>query len=287
MAVLVAATFAVARRDLHAGRIGAADSGTARRVRPGGGHARLAARLTAAPARTWGLVAALVAFVFGLLARDFGEAVAEMPTSVELAAQMGWVGIETPEGVIAFTFALVALLVAVFAAGQVAAIREEESSWRIEHLLVRALGRGRWLATRVAVAATAVALVALVAGVAAWAGTALAGTPVSFGDALLAGVNIVPVALLALGAGVALVGLVPRLAAPLAYGIVVGAYLLDFIGGLLDLPEAVLGLSPFRHLAAVPASSIDAVPALVMVGLGVLGAVVGLVAFRRRDLQEA
>ena len=35
------------------------------------------------------------------------------------------------------------------------------------------------------------------------------------------------------------------------------AYLLDFVGGMLNLPEAVLDLSPFRHVAAVPVVGID------------------------------
>jgi ABC-2 type transport system permease protein len=81
--------------------------------------------------------------------------------------------------------------------------------------------------------------------------------------------------------------LAPRLTAPPAYGLVLAAYLLDFVGGFLDLPEAVLDISPLRHLAAVPAVDIDVGPALIMLLVAVLGMAVGLVAFRRHDLQEA
>jgi ABC-2 type transport system permease protein len=244
-------------------------------------------RLTRAGVRTWGAIVGVVALAFGLLARDFAEAIADLPTMIEMGNQLGWVALDTPEGMVGFTFGIVALLLALFAAGQAAAIREEEASWRIEHLLVRPLGRTRWLATRVATSAIAVVLLAIVASLAALAGTAIVGTPIDAGGAALAVVNVVPLAWLVLGLGVALLGLLPRLTAPLTYGLVLAAYLLDFVGGVLELPEAVLDASPFRQLAAVPAESLAVTPLVVMLAVGTVLALVGVVAFRRRDLQEA
>jgi len=287
LAVLVAATYLLADRDLHAGRLAAGDDAVGRTPRPVAGQADLAVRLTAGPMRTWGLVAGVVALGFGLLARDFSVAVADLETMAELTAMMGYPAMGTPEGIVGFAFSLVGLVLAVFAAGQAIAIREEEATWRIEHLLVRPVGRVRWLATRTATAALAVALAAVIAGVLGWLGTALVGTPIAFTDGLLAGVNLIPIAWLALGIGVAVMGLLPRLTAPVTYTLVIVAYLLDFVGAMLELPEAVLDLSPFRHLAAVPAADLNLGAALVMLTVAVLGVVVGAVAFGRRDLQEA
>jgi ABC-2 type transport system permease protein len=285
--VLFAAVVWFSQRDLHAGLLGGATDEPVRTPRPIGGHVSLAVRLTRAGARTWGAIVGIVALAFGLLARDFAEAIADLPTMIEMGNQLGWVALDTPEGVVAFTFGIVVLLLALFAAGQAAAIREEEASWRIEHLLVRPLGRTRWLATRVATSAVAVAVLAVVAALAAWIGTAMVGIPIDAGDALLAAINAVPLAWLVLGLGVALLGLVPRLTAPLAYGLVLVAYLLDFVGGVLELPEAVLDASPFRQLAAVPAESLAVTPLVVMMAVAAALTAVGVVAFRRRDLQEA
>ncbi len=285
--VLFLAVVAWSQRDLTAGWLGGATDEPSRAPRTVTGHTHLAARLTGAGLRTWGAIIGIVTLAFGLLARDFSEAVADLPTMVEMGNQLGWHGIDTPEGIVGFTFGIVALLLAVFAAGQAAAIREEEASWRIEHLLVRPLGRVRWLLTRIATAAVAVVLLALVAGGLVSAGAALVGTPITLADALAAAVNVVPVAWLALGVGIAVFGILPRATAPLAYGLVLAAYLLDFVGGLLELPEWALELSPFRQLAAVPAQSMEVVPLLVMVAVGVVAAGIGTVAFRRRDLQEA
>jgi ABC-2 type transport system permease protein len=46
----------------------------------------------------------------------------------------------------------------------------------------------------------------------------------------------------------------------------------------------VLDLSPFTHLALVPAEPWAATSGIVMTGLGVIAATVGLVGFRRRDI---
>ncbi len=285
--VLFLAVLALSQRDLAAGWFGGATDEPARSPRPMGGHASLAVRLTAAGARTWGAIIGIVALAFGLLARDFSEAVADLPTMVEMGNQIGWYDIDTPEGIVAFTFGIVALLLAVFAAGQAAAIREEEASWRIEHLLVRPLGRVRWLVTRTVTAVVGVVLLALLAAAAIAVGAAIVGAPIEVVDALAAAVNVVPVAVLALGIGIAVLGLLPRLTAPVTYGLVLAAYLLDFVGGLLELPEWALELSPFRQLAAVPAQSIEVLPLVVMLAVGLAAAGIGTVAFRRRDLQEA
>jgi ABC-2 type transport system permease protein len=284
--LLVAAALAVVRRDLHAGVVVGAE-GSAERARPLRSQAGLALRLTAGPAATWGAVIAFLGLGFGLLARDFADAAAALPTTVEFTAQLGWPGLDRPEGIVALAFLWIAFLLALFAAAQAAAIREEEASWRLEHLLVRPIGRSRWLLTRIAFSAAALVLLAAAAGVAAWLGSVLIGTPIAFADGLRAAANVVPVAVLFLGIGIAALGLAPRVTAPLTYGLAVAAFLLDFVGGFLDLPEAVLDLSPYRHLAFVPAADIAVGPAVMMLIAGLLGVVVGLAAFRRRDLQEA
>jgi ABC-2 type transport system permease protein len=287
LAVLLAATYRLVDRDLHAAWLRSGADAPSRTPRPVRGPGGLALRLVAGPVRTWGLVAGSLALAFGLLARDFSVAVADLETMAELTEMLGYPAMDTAEGAIGFAASWVAVVLAVFAATQVAAIREEEASWRIEHLLARPLGRTRWLLTRVGTSAVAATVVAGVAGVLAWAGTALVGTPIALADGLLAGVNVIPVAWLVLGVGVGLVGVAPRLAVPVTYTLVVATYLLDFVGGMLELPEAVLDLSPFRHLAAVPAADPALGAALVMIAVAVVAAAVGCVAFRRRDLKEA
>lgn len=287
LVALLAPAFALARRELHAGLIGSREA-VVEHARPVRSQAVLAARLTLGPVLGWGAAVAAAGLVFGLIAADMSAAVVELGRPVlEVFDRIGYEGIDTPGGIVALLMGFVVLGLAVFAAAQAAGIREEEASWRIEHILARPVGRVRWLTTRTVVAAAAVAVLALVGAVAAWLGTAVTGTAIGFGDAILTGVNLMPVSWLFLGLGILVLGALPRLTGPLTYAAVVVAYLINLIGSLLELPEAVLDASPFRHLAAVPAVHIDVPPAIIMVAAAIAASALGVALFRRRDLREA
>jgi ABC-2 type transport system permease protein len=79
-------------------------------------------------------------------------------------------------------------------------------------------------------------------------------------------------------------GVLPRLAVPVAWGVLAAAFLVMQLGAVLDLPQIVLDLSPFTHVPNAPAASVEALPLVVLsaVGLAIGGA--GLALFRRRDL---
>jgi ABC-2 type transport system permease protein len=61
-------------------------------------------------------------------------------------------------------------------------------------------------------------------------------------------------------------------------------YVVTLLGPALSWPAWVLNLSPFTHLALVPAVAWAATPGIIMTGLGVVLLGVGLLAFNRRDL---
>ncbi len=284
--VLTALTLVFARRDLHGGQLGQVERSYPD-APPVRNELSLGARLVRGPMVVWGAILGLSGLVFGLMAEDFAAAMSDLPDTMAMAEQIGWFAIDTPEGIVASMMLFLALVLCLFAAAQAAAIREEEASWRIEHLLVRPLGRVRWLLGRVAVSAAAIVVMAFVTVGAAWIGVAVVGSPMSLGDLPATALNLVPIAWLFLGIGVALAGVAPRLTAPVTYGAIILAYVLDLVGGIIELPESVLELGPFRHLAAVPVQSYPVVAALVMVGVAVVAVAVGVAVFRRRDLQEA
>ena len=80
-----------------------------------------------------------------------------------------------------------------------------------------------------------------------------------------------------------LYGVVPRLSslawAGLAFGVVV-----LFFGPLLHLPGWVQDLSPYHHLALVPAESFRWAPFVVLLALSAGLSVAGQAAFARRDV---
>lgn len=284
--VLTALTLVFARRDLHGGQLGQVER-SYHDAPSVGNDLSLAARLVRGPLVVWGAILGLSGLVFGLMAEDFAAAMADLPDTMAMAEQIGWFAIDTPEGIVASMMLFLALVLCLFAAAQAAAIREEEASWRIEHLLVRPVGRVRWLLGRVAVSMAAIVVLAFVTVAAAWVGVAIVGSPMPLGDLPATALNLVPIAWLFLGIGVALAGIVPRLTAPVTYGAVIAAYVLDLVGGIIELHERVLELGPFRHLAAVPVQDYPFGAALIMVVVAAVAVAIGISVFRRRDLQEA
>jgi ABC-2 type transport system permease protein len=146
--------------------------------------------------------------------------------------------------------------------------------------LTRSVGRTQWLLVRTGVAAAAIVVAAAAMAVPSWAGAAITGANLPIGDLPITVANLVPVAWMFLGLGVAVFGLMPRITAPVAYGMVLAAYVLDLVGGILEIPEEILRYGPYRHVAAVPAAAMSVGPAVLMVAVGV-------VAFRRHDPREA
>jgi ABC-2 type transport system permease protein len=90
-------------------------------------------------------------------------------------------------------------------------------------------------------------------------------------------------------AGVAflVLGAAPRLTVGLTIGLAALTYVVQLVGPMLEWPSYLVGLSPFHHLAPVPAEPYALVAGLVMAGLGVLATLLGMAAFERRDLAGA
>ena len=99
------------------------------------------------------------------------------------------------------TFLMLALLIALVAAGQITAIRTEEADGQLENLLVRPLNRISWFAGRLGLSTLLVIVAGIVAGVGTWVGAASQHSGVRFGSLVTAGVNVVPPGLFLLGLG--------------------------------------------------------------------------------------
>jgi putative exporter of polyketide antibiotics len=74
------------------------------------------------------------------------------------------------------------------------------------------------------------------------------------------------------------------LAAPVTAGLVIATFLLDTLGAALDLPEAVLELSLYKHLGQPMAGILDPVGLVVSAAVVVGGLALGAWGATRRDL---
>ena len=121
-------------------------------------------------------------------------------------------------------------------------------------------------------------------GLLAWAGARTQGVHLSLPDALGAGANCIPAALLFLGLAALAYAAVPRAATPLAYAVVAVAFLWYLLADLLGGPAWLAKLTPFAHIGLVPVQSFRALDAVGMVAVGAAATVGALELIRRRDL---
>jgi ABC-2 type transport system permease protein len=84
-----------------------------------------------------------------------------------------------------------------------------------------------------------------------------------------------------------LFGLLPRLAAPILYGLVLWSFVVEIIGANLTTRQWILDTSVLTHLGPVPASATNWTAVAWLTALGVVAAATGIAAFHRRDLATA
>ena len=253
-----------------------------------GSPARLVIRLERWVALAWIGALALLGLIFGLVARSAVGAAAVNKSIEQSVVRLGGHHGGAAAAWIGFLFLFVAALVAFAAAGQISAMRGEEADGHLDHLLARRLKRGTWLAGRVGFGAALVVAAGLATtAIGGWIGVAGAHSDVGFWAMLQAGLNLMPAALFILGLGTLIYGVVPRLAAPILYVVVLWSFLIDIIGSSITSSHLLLDTALLSHLGPVPAASLNWTAIGVLTGLGVITALAGLAAFQRRDLATA
>jgi len=258
--------------------------------RAGGTSLRLLSSPTAQALRSqrdsliaWAGSFAVFAFILGVVSSSVSSS--GIPAGVDKQiAKLGAGSITSASGYLALIFFVYVLGISLFVCAQMGSARREEASQQLETLLALPVGRTGWLTGRLLLAAGGAVAIALLTGLLTWAGVVAGGTSVSLGQMLEAGANCLPVALLFLGIAALAYAAAPRASAAISYGLLVLSFLWQAVGALLGAPSWLAGLTPFGHVALVPAEPFRAVDAVIMIGIGVAAAAVGLAVFRRRDL---
>src|SRR6185437_8245748 len=216
------------------------------------------------------------AFILGVVSSSVSSS--GIPAGVDKQiAKLGAGSITSASGYLALIFFLYVLGISLFVCAQLGSARREEAGQQLETLLALPVGRTGWLTGRLLLAAGAAVVIALLTGLLTWAGVVAGGTSVSLGQMLEAGANCLPVAALFLGVATLAYAAAPRAAAAISYGLLVLSFLWQAVGA----PSWLAGLTPFGHVALVPAEPFRAVDAVVMIGIGVAAAAAGLAVFRR------
>jgi len=229
----------------------------------------------------WGAGLFVFALGTGSMSGSITEAVAENPNMAKVFEASGQDPVEAFFVTMALFFALT---VAAFAITSLQRLRSEERSGHTEAVLATAVGRWTWLASWLGFTVVATIGLLAVSGLGIGIGAAGSEGSAAFGQAMAACLAQLPAVLVVTGVAAALFGLRPPLM-PLTWVLFAYFSLVGMFGALLDLPSALLDISPFAHSPAVPAEDVQAAPLITLFLLGAILVVGAGLAFRRRDLE--
>lgn len=222
--------------------------------------------------------------LFGSLAAGIGDIVGSSTEVQQMFERMG--------GAKALVDAYLAAIAGI--AGMIAAIytvqanlrmRTEETSFRLEPLLATRVRRLRWAASHLVFSLLSSALLLVAFGVAAGLlhGLRVHNVSGELPSVLGATFAQLPAVWVVAGISVLLFGTVPKYASS-SWSVGSLSLAIALYGPVLNLPQAVLDISPFTHVPKLPSAPLTATPMLWLTGIAVVTLIVGLAGFRRRDI---
>jgi len=284
--LLAAAVWIRGRRDTGGALIAGSDSRRPR-LRGLGGPARFAWRVNLPVLLGWVVGLGAYAFVLGALVTTTIDFLAHDAAYQRTLADLGLDVALTVDGFVAVMALTLGVGFSLYAAWRIGAARNEEESGRADHLLARPVRRSRWLLGHAGLSMAGSGLLIILTGLAMWAGASGAGGRLTALASLRAVLNTGSVVVLVTGLAVLTFGVLPRLTVAVPAAVAVGGYVLTLLGPALSWPRWVLDLSPYTHLAYVPAEPFAATAAVVMVLVGCAAAAGGVLAFAHRDVTGA
>lgn len=268
------------RRDVDAGLIG---------DRPGPARGRmngvfgLAWRLQRGSFLGWS--AGFVAF--GLLLGSISDTVTgflDSPEIQEFLKELG--GTQAlADAFLATELSFAGIIVAAYGISAASRLHTEEAEGHAEVLLATPTSRISWAASHTVFALLGVAAILLVGGLAIGIGNAIAvGDWSNIWELLVAALARVPAAWVLTGVVLLVFGWLPRWI-PVVWAVFVAALVLGEFGPLWDLPQWLMDVSPFVHSPRLPAIDSSSAGLLPLTVVAAVFVVIGLLGWRRRDLQ--
>ncbi|GAP47095.1 ABC transporter permease [Streptomyces azureus] len=242
-----------------------------------GSAGALAWRLQRGSVLGWSIGFLVAGVVYGGMTEGAADLVGDNENARRIFERMGGRSGLT-DAFLASMVGMLGLVAALYIVASVLRLHGEETSGRSEPVLANAVGRLRWAAGHLVIAFGGSALIMLLAGLGLAAGYGKETGPV-LGACLVQ----LPAVWVIGGLAVLLHGLLPRAAAA-AWGVAGAVLLIGWVGPALDVPQAVLDVSPFGHLPKLPGGSMEWGPVVVLTGLAVVLVTGGLAGLCRRDM---
>ncbi|MEU8148624.1 hypothetical protein [Nonomuraea sp. NPDC048901] len=283
--LLVAGAYRMsARRDLGAGilpsRLGPAEAAPGLRT-----SFALAWRLQRGTLLSWAVASTAFGAGLGGVARSAAEQLNASEALRGLIERMGGGG-RPADGFFAFVIYLMSQVITVYAIQATLRLRAEETSGHADVILTGPIGRLRWAGGHLAVVAagSAIVLAGLGLGMGLVYGLSTGDAGGEIARLLGASLTRLPSVLVLSAIPVLVYGLLPRLAAIVAYVALGLCFVLEFAVELLHADPSILTVSPFAQTPGLPVAEFTMTPLILLTVVATSLTAVGLAALRRRDL---
>ena len=282
-----AALFAVAaplnrRRDLGAGLL-STRPGPARGGAALAGPLGLAWRLSRTVVLVWSIGLLAFGLMYGPVLSEASSFLDDMPIIAEFLPDLEASGAELFGATV---IAVAAILCSVPAVQIALRLRSEETAGRVGPMLATPLPRVRWMGASLLLAMAVAAVMLAVMGLGIGIGAGLSMDDASWiATSVTAAIAYLPASAVTVGLAALLLGWAPR-AAGWSWALVAFAAVVLYFGGILDLPQWLIDVSPFSHVPQQPAESFDAAPLAWLAVIAVALTAAGLIGIRRRDITE-
>ena len=277
------AVYLISRRDLGMGLIPA---------RPGPrvaaksllSVAGLAWRLQRGSLIIWLIGSFVMGVVYGAVVGEVEEYIGGNEMMQAFLATMGDSDVSLIEQFIPFLILFLVIVLLIPVVGLIVKLAGEEKRNLSEHLLARAVSRASLLGSYWLMSMIASVILFVVGGLGFWlSGSIFLDEAIALSTLMSATLAYLPAAWLLIGFAVALIGWLPKLIS-LATVMLGFTFFIAFFGGILDLPQFVMNISPLEHVPNMPIDEFSVSVFSVMSIIAAALMVVGFIGYSKRDI---
>lgn len=272
-----------AHRDFAGGLL-QTRAGRARASRFLGTPVGLALRLQRGLLIGWAIGLTALGLLYGAVIPTIPDLVASNPDIAQVIDASAGAEQALIDAFLRYIFLFMAVISTGFAVSSVLRLRSEEESARAEVVLATPVTRTAWVGAAVLVSSLGALLLSLLMGLGLAIGYGLGmGEWDQFAGQVGGQLSYVPGVFVVAATAVAVAGLFPRWSL-LAWSGVAFVFFQVMLGETLRLPDWLDGISPFWHLPKLPIETFGPLPAIAEVVLAAALVLLGLWAYRRRDV---
>ncbi|MDB5183689.1 MAG: hypothetical protein JWO07_370 [Candidatus Saccharibacteria bacterium] len=218
------------------------------------------------------------------IAKVGADVLSSSPAFVKVMGKLGGSYDDLVVAFLGFGGLFTALILLVMVAVIMGNIRNQEAKGYLDNVLVQPIRRTMWLARRVGVLTLMVAIISLLSGDMIWQIASAQGVSLDLGIMLQNAISLTGTIFLLVGIGTFFYGVLPRIASPVMFAVIVWAFIVDILKSFFSLGDFIDKTSLLHYVSFAPTKAPDWSTFAWLVVIGVITAGMGILAFAKRDV---